>query len=154
MKKLIPLLPLLLVLGGCTAAAATRTSDPHSAPILSRSASLDDIPLRLDVAGLHRQGRTATLALRLSNRAPRGGDAFEISDTFSRDDNADLGGILLVDTSTGHELAALEEDIDLYSVAVAPDGSQTLSVSFPAPTGKSVDLLVPHFGLYRDVPVR
>jgi hypothetical protein len=154
MKKLIALLPLILVLGGCTAAAATRPSSHHSASTLSRSVQLDEIPLRLDVIGLHRRGRTAILSLRLDNRAPRGGDAFEIDDTFSREDDADLGGILLVDTSTGHELGALEEDINLYSVAVAPDGSQALIVSFPAPTGMSVDLLVPHFGLYRDVPVR
>ena len=151
MKRLLLLFPLLLVLGGC---AATK-NPPHSpAATLSRGAQLDDVPLRLDVAGLQRRGRIAALELRLINRAPRGGSAFSIDDTFSREGYSDLGGVLLLDSRTGHELDPLENDVDLAFTEVSGGGTQSLTVSFPAPTGATADVLVPHFGLFRGVPVR
>src|SRR3954466_12394377 len=109
MKRLLLLFPLLVVLGGC---AATKNPPPPAAT-LSRGAQLDDVPLRLDVAGLQRRGRIASLELRLINRAPRGGSAFSIDDTFSREGYSDLGGVLLLDSRTGHELDPLEDDVSL-----------------------------------------
>jgi hypothetical protein len=149
------LAPLLLVLGGCAMSAASKTPTHHSAPSLSRGALFGDVPLRLDVASLRRRGRTAALEFRLINRAPLGGNTFDIEDTFSRAGDWDLGGVSLLDPSTGRELAPLAGDsVDLSSVEIAPGGSQTLSVSFPAPRGQMADVLVPHFGLFQDIPVR
>jgi len=151
MKRLLLLFPLLVVLGGC---ATTKTPPHPPAATLSRAAQLDDVPLRLDVAGLQRRGRIAALELRLINRAPRGGSAFSIDDTFSREGYSDLGGVLLLDSRTGHELDPLENDVDLAFTEVSGGGTQSLTVSFPAPTGATADVLVPHFGLFRGVPVR
>ena len=111
------------------------------------------MPLRLDVA-LHRSGDVAALDLRLINRGPRGGDSFSIDDTFSREGSSDLAGVLMVDTNTGHELDPLDRDLDVPYTELAAGGTQSLRLVFPAPTGSTVDLLVPHFGLFRDVPVR
>jgi hypothetical protein len=151
MKRLLILIPLVAVVAGC---AATKTSTSSDRPVLSRSARLDDVPLRLDVTSLKRVGEIAALDLRLINRAPRGGDAFDIDDTFSREGSYDLGGVLLVDRGTDHELDPLEDDAGLGFTAVAGGGTQSLRVAFPAPRGRSADVLVPHFGLFRNVPVR
>jgi hypothetical protein len=152
MKRLLLFTLLLVTLGGC---AATTSSSGARAPVLSRSVTLDEVPLRLDVTGLHRRGAVAALDLRLVNRSPRGGQAFSIDDTFSREGSYDLGGVLLVDSSSGHELAPLEndDDLDLGFTEVSGGGTQSLRVAFPAPRGSKVDLLVPHFGLFRGVPV-
>jgi len=147
MKRLLLLIPVLVVLVGCGGGKGS----PR--PTLSRSVHLDDVPLRLDVTALHRTGDVAALDLRLVNRAPRGGEAFDIDDTVSREGNYDLGGVLLVDSGTGHELDPLEDDADLAFTQVAGGGTQSLRVAFPAPSGGAVDVLVPHFGLFRDVPV-
>jgi hypothetical protein len=152
MKRLLFVIPLVLVVAGC--AATAKTSSPSTKPLLSRGARLDDIPLRLDVAGFHRVGGIAALDLRLINRAPRGGDAFSIDDTFSREGYSDLGGVLLVDSGTGREIDPLDDDVDVGSTEIAGGGSQSLRVAFPAPTGSTADVLVPHFGLFRGVPVK
>jgi hypothetical protein len=153
MKRLLFITPLLFVLGACGATTKSSSSSQPAKPVLSRSAILDEVPLRLDVAGLRRRGRTAALDLRLVNRAPRGGDVFSIGDTFSRAGHYDMGGVLLLDPRTGHELGALEDDVDFGFTEIAGGGSQMLSVSFPAPRGTTADVLVPHFGLFRSVPV-
>jgi hypothetical protein len=62
---------------------------------------------------------------------------------------------MLVDRQTGRALEPLHDDgLDLAFTDISGGGSQTLSVAFPAPRGKTADVLVPHFGLFRDVPVR
>jgi hypothetical protein len=150
MKRLLLFTLLLVTLGGC--AATTSSSAPRS-PVLSRSVALDEVPLRLDITGLHRHGGVAALDLRLVNRSPRGGRAFSIDDTFSREGSYDLGGVLLIDTS-GHELAPLEtDDLNLAFTEVSGGGTQAVRVAFPAPRGSKVDVLVPHFGLFRGVSV-
>jgi hypothetical protein len=110
--------------------------------------SLDEVPLRLDVAGLHRAGDTAALDLRWINRGSRGGDAFSVGDTFSREGSSDLAGVLMVDTRTGHELDPLDRDLEVPYTELAAGGTQSLRLVFPAPSGSSVGLLVPHFGLF------
>ncbi len=156
MKRLLLLIPLLVVVTGCGATVENHAGDAPSgalAPILSRSMRLDDVPLRLDVTGFHRRGAIAALDLRLVNRAPRGGDSFDIDDTFSREGSYDLGGILLIDPRTGHELDPLDDDVDLAFTEVDGGATQSLRVAFPAPSGATADVLVPHFGLFRAVGV-
>ena len=152
MKRLLLFTPLVLVLAAC---GGTATLKPKLS-LLSHASTLDDVPLRLDITSLSRIGSTAQLELRLTNRAPRGGDSFEVGDTFSRDGYSDdLDGVTMIDRETGRQLSPLHDDgADLYSLDVGGGGTQTLSVTYPAPKGDRVDLLVPHFGLFRDVPVR
>jgi hypothetical protein len=157
MKRLLFLIPLLVVVAGCGATVTSHSSAAPSGaaePTLTRSMRLDDVPLRLDVIGFHRRGSIAALDLRLVNRAPRGGDSFDIDDTFSREGHYDLGGVLLIDPRTGHELDPLDDDVDLAFTEVDGGATQSLRVAFPAPSGATADLLIPHFGLFRDVPVR
>jgi len=152
MKRVLLLIPVLVVLAGCGTTAITTSHS--SKPVLSRGAILDEVPLRLDVAGLRRRGRTATLELRLINREPHGGDAFSIDDTFSREGHYDMGGVLLLDPSTGRELDALEDETDLGFTEISGGGTQSLSVAFPAPSGRTADAVVPHFGLFRGIAVQ
>ena len=123
--------------------------------ILSRSAHIQDIPLRLDVSVAHRQGRLAALDFRLINHAPIGTDAFEVDDAFSRDGSYDMSGIVVLDRHAGNQLTTLPDpNTDTSMTQIGSGGSQNLRIAFPAPSGKAVDVLVPHFGLFRDVPVR
>jgi hypothetical protein len=151
MKRILLLIPVLAVLAGCGTA---KDSSTPAKPVLSRSTRLDDVPLRLDITGLHKAGDVAALDLRLVNRAPRGGDSFDIDDTFSREGSDDLGGVLLLDVRTGHEMEPLDDDVDLAFTQVAGGGTQSLRVAFPAPRGSTADVLVPHFGLFRGINVR
>jgi hypothetical protein len=151
MKRLLLLIPALVVLVGC----GTGKDSPR--PLLSHGASIDDTPLRLDVAGLHRVGEIVALDLRLANRAPRGGDPYEIDGTFAAEGgyDDDVGGVLMLDPKTGRQTSPLGADqVNLGMVEVAPGGTQLVRAVFPAPRGKTVDVLVPHFGLFRDVPVK
>jgi hypothetical protein len=151
MKRLFFLIPIFAVLAGC----GTAKDSSHTRPILSHTASVNDVPLRLDVGRMHRVGRVASLDLRLANRGPSGSDALSIDDMFSADSSYDIGGVLMLDPQTGLPIPARDADsVDLGLVDLAPGGTQLIRAVFPAPRGETVDVLVPHFGLFRDVPVR
>jgi hypothetical protein len=146
MKRLLAVLPLALLVTACGSGGSA------SKPILSHSARIDDVPLRLDVAGVRRIAGAATIDLRLANRAPDGGDDYYVEDTFSNEGNYQADGVLMLDQRTGRELAPLQaDDLDMQ---IAPGGTQAIQALFPAPRGDQVDVLVPHFGLFRNVPVR
>ncbi len=148
MKRLLLFTPLVLVLAACGGAGSTH-------PVLSHTTRLDDTPLRLDIEGLHRVGQVAAVDLRLANRADAGTDTFSIDDTFSADGySADVGGILLLDSRTGQPLTALGAGEADLTTELAPGGTQMIRAAFRAPRGDRADVFVPHFGLFRDVPVR
>jgi hypothetical protein len=147
MKRLLAVLPLALVVTAC--GTGTQTTKP----ILSHTTRINDVPLRLDVAGVHRVAGAAAVDLRLANRGTAGGDTYSIDDTFSDDGSYDTSGVALLDQRTGRQSAPLAAgDVDV-GVEIAPGGTQTIRTVFPAPRGDKVDVLVPHFGLFRNVPV-
>jgi hypothetical protein len=96
--------------------------------------------------------------MRLRSNAPRGHDDYLIGAAFSATANGDFSAMSLIDPVTGARLrpAAWDPDTDpdLFDEVLTPGGTKTLSVSFPAPRGRTADVLVPHFGSFRDVPVR
>ena len=147
MKRLIAVLPLALVVTACGSGAST------GRPILSHAARINDVPLRLDVAGVHRVAGAAALDLRLANRGASGGDAYYIEDTFSNDAGYNASGVMMLDQKTGRESSPMAVDSVDTGVEIAPGGTQTIRTLFPAPRGDRVDVLVPHFGLFRNVPV-
>jgi hypothetical protein len=149
MKRLLAVLPLAVVVTACGSGGST------GKPILSHSARIYDVPLRLDVAGVHRVDGAAALDLRLANRGAPGGDSYSIDDTFSNDGNYDVSGVLMLDQKTGRQSApvAAQAAADV-AAEIAPGGTQTIRTVFPAPRGDKVDVFVPHFGLFRNVPVR
>lgn len=149
MKRLLAVLPLALVVTACGGSPSST-----SKPILSHTARVDDVPLRLDVTGVRRVAGGAAVDLRLANRSASGGDDYWIEDTFSSDGSYDVSGVVMLDQKTGRESAPMRaDDVDL-DMQIAPGGTQTVRTVFPPPHGERVDVLVPHFGLFRNVPVR
>jgi len=148
MKRLLAVLPLALVVTACGSGGST------GKPILSHTARIYDVPLRLDLAGVHRVAGAAAVDLRIANRGPSGGDTYSIDDTFSTDGSYDASGVVMLDQKTGRESSPITVDNIDTAVEIAPGGTQTIRTVFPAPRGDRVDVLVPHFGLFRDVPVR
>jgi hypothetical protein len=147
MKRLLAVLPLALVVTAC--GTGTQTTKPT----LSHTTRINDVSLRLDVAAVHRVAGAAAVDLRLANRGTAGGDTYSIDDTFSDDGSYDTSGVALLDQRTGRQSAPLAAgDVDV-GVEIAPGGTQTIRTVFPAPRGDKVDVLVPHFGLFRNVPV-
>jgi hypothetical protein len=147
MKRLLAVLPLALVVTACGTGRQT------TKPILSHTTRINDVPLRLDVAAVHRVAGAAAVDLRLANRGTAGGGTYSIDDTFSDDGSYDTSGVALLDQRTGRQSAPLAAgDVDV-GVEIAPGGTQTIRTVFPAPRGDKVGVLVPHFGLFRNVPV-
>lgn len=133
---------------------ACGTGSQTARPILSHTARINDVPLRLDVAGVQRVGGAAAVDLRLANRGPSGGDSYSIDDTFSNDDGYDASGVVMLDQKTGRESSPMAAGDLNTAVEIAPGGTQRIRAIFPAPRGDAVDVVVPHFGLFRNVPVR
>ena len=148
MKRLLALLPLAVLVTACGSAGS------HASRIVSHTARLDDVSLRLDVTRVQRRAGVAALDLRLANRSPSGSDGYSIDDTFSNDGSYDVSGVVMLDKQTGREIAPMDPSSPDLDIEIAPGGTQTIRTVFPAPRGDKVDVLVPHFGLFRDVPVR
>lgn len=134
---------------------------PSATVTLSRTARIGEVPLRLDIALLRRAGRTVTLDLALRSTAARGSEAFAIEGAFGATPfRYDLSGVYLLDPATGARLPVRRDRGCVCSatdgVDVAPGGSTILSASFPAPSPEAdaLDVVVPHFGAFRDVPLR
>ena len=137
---------------------------PPSTITLSRASRVAGVPLRMDIALARRTGRTVTLDLRLRSTAAHGGPAFGVNWQFSADQSEeDVSGVYLVDPTTGRKLSPRRDahgtcicTDDGYSIEVAPGGTTMLTASFPGPSplAHAVDVVVPHFGAFRDVPLR
>lgn len=147
-----------------TAPQPADVAAPPSTVTLSRAARVDGVPLRMDVALLRRVGNTATLDLRLRNNAAHGGPTFVLGTYFDDEDWwEDVSGIYLMDPATGHRLP-VRTDIDdeclctrnTDDIAIRPGGTAMLTATFPAPSrgASTADVIVPHFGAFRDVPLR
>jgi len=68
--------------------------------------------------------------------------------------NYDVGGVLMLDPNTGLQTTPLAADsVNLGMMDIEPGGTQLIRAVFPAPEGKTADILVPHFGVFRNVPV-
>jgi hypothetical protein len=80
---------------------------------------------------------------------------WSIADTFSADSDGDLSAVALIDPVTGQRLHPLHDDAepDLSEETMTPGGTKVLTATFPAPNGDTADVLVPHFGSFRDVPI-
>jgi hypothetical protein len=136
---------------------------PPSSVTLSRAARVDDVPLRMDIALLRRAGRVATLDLRLRSMAPHGGMTYLVGSAFAATIAAGyVDGIYLMDPTTGGKLSPIFRGgtcvctTNGYDLEIAPGGTAMLTASFPAPSpaAHTADVIVPHFGAFRDVPLR
>lgn len=151
---------------------AARPQPPE--PIATRAGNISGEKVKLDLTLFHRRGKTVSLELRLSTSA-EAGTALLVNNTFddgvdqkvdtstSEDDTEDrnLDGIFLVDGVHGTRYAPARDsrgycvcDHTDHSVLTrgAPIG---LSATFgaPPPEVKTVDVVVPTFGTFSDVPL-
>lgn len=152
------------VAGWASTTPSLRLAPPAPAPPteLARTVRVHDVPLRIEVARLRRSGRAVTLDLRVRSLTPSGGPRFWFGRAFSAHWRTYADGFTLTDPITGRTLR-VRDDADgdcecssTYNVSLAPGGQTVLSATFPAPSplARTIDVVVPHFGAFRDVPLR
>jgi len=129
--------------------------------------------VRLEIVSLQRSGATAALTIRLAVPSSYGGsDSAQIADTFDdgvSESDRDPGqaydtvdGISLIDsTNRKRHLVARDArgtcvcDENLSSTFVEQGSPMLLSATFaaPPPDVDVIDVVIPKFGTFKDVPV-
>lgn len=149
---------------------------PVSAPtppeqvLASRDGSSGEVPLRIEVTDLFRQGQLVTVNFSVNYRTPDDGEQsgnWQVANAFG-DGNADNGhdtvdGVYLVDDQNRkrHLVARDSEDqcvcsTGLGSTFVDPGQTLVLTATFaaPPPDVEAVDVQIPLAGTFSDVPIR
>lgn len=148
---------------------------PTGRVLATRDGQVDDLPVRLEIVSLQRSGATAALTLRLAIPSSYRGsdtDSAQIADTF--DDGVSesdrnpgqaydtTDGISLIDsTNRKRHLVARDArgtcvcDENLSSTFVEQGSPMLLSATFaaPPPDVKVMDVVIPKYGTFKDVPV-
>jgi hypothetical protein len=141
--------------------------------IASRDGSMDNKPVKLEITELKRSGATTALTFRLT--ATKSDDSAQVAQTF--DDGIDqkiknspnqfaggstLDGISLIDSKNRKrylvgrdETGACVCDGDLSTAFANSDAPVLLSATYaaPPPDVRAVDVVIPHFGTFKDVPI-
>jgi hypothetical protein len=159
-----------------TGAATTPAGEPAPSggpALVSRTGTIDGQRVTLEIAELKRSGATTALSLRLTTdtdeRAQVGGtfdngvfDKSTSRDASSIAGGSTLDGVFLIDTTSRKKYLVGRDsenncacDGDLGSAFVDPDGPLTLSATFGAPPAgvDAVDVFIPRFGTFKDVPL-
>jgi hypothetical protein len=159
-----------------TSTATTPSGDTRSAPeqpIAERDGSIDQHSVKLQIVELKRSGQTSELTIRLV--ATGDTDGAQVAQTFDDGisqnlkstgdpppETGTLDGISLIDSQNRKRyLAGRDEDgscacdKDLSNAFVAADAPLVLSATFAAPPAdvKAMDVVVPRFGTFKDVPL-
>ena len=161
-------------------AVTTPEGERKSAPagaLATREGQIDGDPVRLDVVELKRSGETTALNLRLTVAEDAGSDSnisAQVAGTFddgifqrirggtSTSGGSSLDGISLVDNRNRKryligrdERGACVCDADLGSAFVKPGAPLLLSATFGAPPRDvdALDVVIPRFGTFKDVPL-
>jgi hypothetical protein len=158
-----------------TSTATTPSGDTRATPaepIAERDGSIDQHPVKLQIIELKRSGETSELTIRLV--ATGDTDGAQVAQTFedgvdqklktpdAQLENATLDGISLIDSKNRKRyLAGRDEtnacvcDKGLSNAFVGADAPLVLSVTFAAPPDDvdAMDVVVPRFGTFKDVPV-
>ena len=148
---------------------------PAEAVVPGRQSTIDDDPVQLEVLELQRSGETTALTLRLTV-APGAEESAsaQVSNTFDDGENQKVEGgsttagygsmdaISLIDTKNRKRYLVGRDsggaclcDTDLSSAFVKPGAPLLLSATFGAPPAdvEAVDVVVPRFGTFKDVPI-
>lgn len=157
------------------AAAATGPTGATTAPaIASRQGNVDGVATTFEIAGLARAGGTTTLTIRLSTSEE--GTRAQVAGSFddgifqkstARDANSIIGGqtldgVYLVDGKNRKKYLVGRDadnlctcDTELSDAFVTSKAPVTLSAVFGAPPDdvRAVDVFVPRFGTFKDVPL-
>ncbi len=145
--------------------------------IASRDGSVDSKPVKLEIVQLKRSGGTSALSFRLSELTSTGDSSglAQVASTFDdgileKEKNTDdptvggdsLDGVSLIDSKNRKRYLVARDsnnacvcDGDLGNAFVRQDAPLVLSATFAAPPAdvSSMDVVVPHFGTFKDVPV-
>jgi hypothetical protein len=154
-----------------SAPAPVKAGQPAKA-IAGMDGTVDGKPARLDILSLTRSGATSQLTLRLSNTNPDATQSgIQIADTFDDgvngtaehpNDPFTVDGLSLVDTVNRKKYLVARDtegkcvcDGGLSNVFVKAKQSVNLSATFGAPPGtvRTVNVFVPKFGTFRNVPI-
>lgn len=142
-------------------------------PLAGMDGSIDGKPIRLDVIALTRSGGVSQLTLRVANTLPASATSgsAQIGNTFdddvngttsSPDDPFTVDGLALIDSVNRKKYLVARDtagkcvcDGDLSATFARPGRSVNLSATFGAPPGsvRTVNVFVPKFGTFRDVPI-
>jgi hypothetical protein len=150
---------------GTATATATATATPSEA-VASKEETISETPVRLDLLSLRRAGELAELELRLTNlqEPETGADRFQTGGLFDGpeiEDDYSVDGIYLIDpvNRKKYPVAKDSEGIcvcsELASDLLEPGDSIALTATYGAPPDDvtQVDVSVPSFGTFRDVPL-
>jgi hypothetical protein len=156
-----------------TATEPPVAEEPPVEPLAAREGSVDQIPVELEIVELRRSAATVTLTFHLT-LVDEETDEPQVSDTFAdgvypEAENGreaalgnNLDGIELIDgTNRKRHLVARDSsgvcvcDTDLSGVYVTADAPLILSATFaaPPPDVEAMDVHIPTFGVFADVPL-
>ncbi len=140
--------------------------------IAGMDGTVDGAPARLDIISLTRSGGVSQLTMRLSNTDPQDSSSgIQVGDTFDDqvngteakpDDPFTVDGVALVDSVNRKKYLVARDtegkcvcDSGLSSEFVKAEQSLNLSATFgaPPPAVRTVNVFVPKFGTFRDVPI-
>jgi len=165
--------------GTTTAPASTtgaRAPASKTGPALaSRDGLVDKQPVTLQIAELKRSGSTTALILRLQE-GPGAGTTAQVAETFddglfekqtgngatSISGGSSLDGVFLIDAKNRKKYlvgrdptGACACESNLSTAFVGKSAPLLLSATFGAPPAdvRAVDVFVPHFGTFKDVPL-
>jgi hypothetical protein len=158
---------------GTTASGATTTAAVPSPPVATRDGSVDEDPVTLSIVSLKRSGATVELTFELSldksaTEHAQVGGAFDdgefekVTSPGSTDisGGSTLDGIYLVDTTHAKKYPVARDsynqcvcDINLSDTFVNYGAPVFLSATFGAPPVNSVNVSIPGYGTFANVPI-
>jgi hypothetical protein len=158
---------------GTTAAGATTTAVVASPPVATRDGSVDQEPVTLSIVSLKRSGATVELTFELSLDKTASGHA-QVASAFDDGEfekvtapgstdisgGDTLDGIYLVDTTDAKKYPVARDsygqcvcDINLGDTFVDSGAPVFLSATFGAPPSSSVNVSIPGYGTFANVPI-
>lgn len=151
------------------------TEESSGEALASREGQIDGEPVLLEVTELRRSGGTTALTLRLSVGEPSAGEdeaSAQIAQTFDDglgeatggqgQDSFTLDGVSLVDNQNRQRYLVARDsqgvcvcDGNLSGKFVEPGAPSVLSATFGAPPAdvEALDVVIPSFGTFKDVPL-
>jgi len=151
-----------------TTTTTATTPEPAQRVLASRRGTLNAVPARLQITELSRSGKTVALTVSVTNLG-RGDTSLyiqdQLGDGISEDGNADdaFDGVSLLDTKNARRYLVARDangscvcDTNL-GITLDTDAGQSVSLSatFGAPPDdvRTLNVHVPRFGTFRDVPI-
>ncbi len=162
-------------LGESSPESESGPGEPEAGGLASRVGQIDGDAVRLNVTELRRSGSTTALTFELAVEEPRAGEEEPSptpGDTFDdglSEANGGKGqeswtvdGVSLVDAANRKRYLVARDsegvcvcDDGLLSISVEPGSPVVLSATFGAPPAdvEAVDVVIPKFGTFKDVPL-